>query len=173
MGVFMRELSDMAEIEQVPIPSAGQALFLLKSGAVDGTIVGRYAKQTELGDEPEFLKLRGGKTLVYMQKTGIPVDALKDVQVLTYLSPDEISHLSPFFGKVEYLGSLGECLKYGLEIPVIIDWNDYRDDFELLIPVNERGEKVLDFRAPVLYHSGLPENILNEITDRIAHREGQ
>ena len=167
MGVFMEELSDMDEIEQVPVPSAGQALFLLKSRAVDGTIIGRYAKRSELPEGSSFVKLRGGQTLIYRQKTGIPVEVLKDVQVITYLSPESVSHLSGFFKSVEHLESLEECLKYGLEIPVIIDWNDYRDDFELLIPVNRRGEKVLEFRAPVLYHTGIPEVIVSKIEEKI------
>ncbi len=171
MGVFMEELNSISEIEQVPVPSAGQALFLLKSGAVDGTIIGRYAKRRELSGGSEFVKLRGGQTLVYLQKSGIPVEALKDVQVITYLSPESIRHLSGFFKSVEHLESLEECLKYGLEIPVIIDWNDYRDDFELLIPVNRRGEKVFEFRAPVLYHTGIPESIVSQIEEKIG--EGQ
>ncbi len=167
MGVFMEELNSISEIEQVPVPSAGQALFLLKSGAVDGTIIGRYAKRSELPRESEFVKLRGGQTLIYRQKTGIPVEALKDVQVITYLSPEGIHHLSGFFKSVEHLERLEECLKYGLEVPVIIDWNDYRDDFELLIPVNEMGEKILEFRAPVLYHMEIPEGIVSQIEEKI------
>ncbi len=167
MEVFMNALSDMEGLEIIPVSSAGQALFLLKSGTVDAVIIGRRAKRQELGDDTRFLRIKGGYTLVYRQKTGIPVESLKDIEVLTYIDDEKISHISGFFGAVKHLNSLDECLKYGLEIPVVIDWDDYRDDFELLIPVNERGEKVPEFRAPVLYHNGIPETVACAVDGRI------
>ncbi len=168
MEVFTNDLSDIDGLEIILVPSAGQALFLLKSGMLDGVIIGRRAKRQELGDETRFLGIKGGYTLVYRQKTGIPVEALKDIEVLTYIDDEKISHISGFFRAVRQLNSLDECLKYGLEIPVIIDWDDYRDDFELLIPVNERGEKVPEFRAPVLYHNGISQRIVQKIDKIIA-----
>ncbi len=170
MGVFMERLDDMSDIEQVPVGSAGQALVLLRTGQVEGVIIGRYAKAMELPNNAKFVKLMGGRTLVYLQKMGVPVEALKDVDVLTYLKPEEIADISGLFRHVEHLESLDDCLRYGLKIPVIIDWNDYRDDFELLIPVNERGDKVLDFRAPVLYHTGIPQETVSEIEKRIGEK---
>ena len=171
MGVFMERLDDMEEIEQVPVGSAGQALVLLRTGQAEGVIIGRYAKAVELPNNAKFVKLMGGKTLVYQQKMGVPVEALKDVDALTYLKPEEIAHISGLFRHVEHLESLDDCLRYGLRIPVIIDWNDYRDEFELLIPVNERGEKVMDFRAPVMYHRGISEEIISRISERIENKK--
>ncbi len=100
---------------------------------------------------------------MYRQKTGIPVESLKGIDVITYLSPERISHLSSFFRHIKHLESLEDCLNFRLEVPVIIDWNDYRDDFELLIPMNKMGEKVQEFRAPVLYHIGIPDEIVLKI----------
>ena len=60
------------------------------------------------------------------------------------------------------LDSLEECLKYKLEVPVIIDWKDYRDEFELLIPLTSQG-KAPQFRAPVLYYKDVENKILDKI----------
>ena len=66
------------------------------------------------------------------------------------------------FGKIEYKDNLNDCLDDNLNTPVIIDWNDFKDEFELLIPIYEYG-KVPQFRAPVIYYKNMDENTIHKL----------
>lgn len=168
MDVYAKRLFGIDGMEVIQVPSAGQALYLLKSDAVDAVLIGRYAQQRELNGNTKFLKLKDGYTLVYRNKIAIPVEQLKEIEVITYLNKKLLSDIAPLFGHIKYLVNINECLKYNLEVPIIIDWNDYRDDFELLIPMNNDGSKVIMFRAPVLYHRNMPERHIEIIGQKIS-----
>ncbi|NIA03749.1 MAG: hypothetical protein GWP09_00170, partial [Nitrospiraceae bacterium] len=139
------------DIELIPASSAGEVLYMLKTNRVDSVLIGRSAKKSELDDKVSSFRMLDGVTLVYKVKAGVPVEQLKEIEVLTYLKPEKIARVKNFFKKVTFLDTIDECLNSNLEIPVIIDWHDFRDDFELLIPMNDYG-KVPEFRAPVLYY---------------------
>jgi hypothetical protein len=163
MQVYAKNIaSNIEEVEMIQYASAGQVLAMLKEDMLDGVLIGRTASSTEINAKTDFVRLKKGVTLAFKTKYGIPEKELKNVDVLTYLKPEQVEHVKHFFHQIYFLPSLDDCLKEKLEVPVIVDWNDFRDDFQLLIPMNENG-KTQQFRAPVIYH----KNIDNEIIDRI------
>lgn len=132
--------------------SAAEALYLLRSRRMEAAIIGRMAKRVEITDSTKSYRLKDGNTLIYRQKSGISYEQLKQVEIYTYLSKASLSDVKDVFKNVTFFDSLNECLEDDLKTPVLIDWKDYRDDFELLIPMNEMG-KVPYFRAPIIYYS--------------------
>jgi hypothetical protein len=47
--------------------------------------------------------------------------------------------------------STDDAIKNGMDEMVLIDWSEYKDEHELIIPLDERGEKVEKFRIPIIY----------------------
>ena len=153
---------NVKEVEAIPNSSAAEVLGMLRYGELDLGLIGRTAKKEELLKEIKETRLMNGITLIYKIKTGISLSQLGEVEVVTYLPDKKIADVKDFFGKVMQLGSFEECLRYKLEVPVIIDWKDFRDEFELLIPLTSQG-KVPQFRAPVLYYKNIEKEILRKI----------
>ena len=137
-------------IDMILMGSAAQVLSALQNNSVDGVLIGRYAKNREITETTKRVIFHEGITLVFHQKQGIDVEQLKWMKIKTYLLKNKISDVLNLFGEVEFRNSIEDCLKDGLQIPLLIDWKDFRDDFELLIPLNHSG-KVPIFRSPVLY----------------------
>ncbi len=164
--------ASVEEAEAVPVMSAAQALNLLRSGQVDSVLIGRAAQSFELDPDTKEKRLMNGLTLVYRQKGGLPTNSLKQIPAFTYLSDEELGELKGLFGQVTKFETLDDCLADGLQTPVIIDWRDYRDEFELLIPMLENG-KDPRFRAPVLYYKELPESFLEKVEKAISEGNGK
>ena len=166
MNPFAEKLVQIEGIKMIPLQSAGQSLATLKAGEVQGVLIGRYAKGREIDSETQQDILQGGCTLVYRAKTGIGETELKNVAVNTYLADEDIQAFKPLLGEIHRFDSLDACLKDQLATPILIDWQDYRDEFELLIPMNNYG-KVSLFRAPVLYTKNIDSSLLEAIKQSI------
>ena len=164
MKPFADKITDSLSdtVEMVEMASAAQVLGALRTGSVDGVLIGRYAKQMEIDSDIKREILKEGYTLVYKVKSGIPAAQLKELTVRTYLDKSELKDFVPLFGTIEYFDTLDECLDGGFETPVIINWKDYRDDLELLIPLEAYG-KVPLFRAPVLYYRDIDSGVVESI----------
>ncbi len=152
------------EVSMLEMSSAAQVLGALRSGSVDGVLIGRYAKKKELEEGTEREIFKEGYTLVYKTKGGISESELKDLAVKTYLGKDELGDYIPLFRKIDYFRSFKACVEDGLETPMIIDWKDFRDDFEMLIPLNKSG-KLPVFRAPVLYYRDIDFSVIKRMRE--------
>ncbi len=146
-------------VELFPSSSAAEVLYMLRENAIDGALIGRVAHKREIDDRTKSYRLKEGNTLVYRQKAGISFDQLKQIEVYTYLEDENIKDIKDAFKNVVHFSSLQECLKDGLSTPVLINWKDYKDEFELLIPMDMKG-KIPYFRAPVLYYKD--EDLINQ-----------
>ncbi len=166
MEPFAQEIENNLEnVKMIPASSAREVLQFLRYNRVDSVLIGRVAEKRELDENTKFFRLKKGLTLVYKVKSGISVEQLKNVEVLTYLDLEKIAHVKDFFARVVHLDSLEECLKYNLNVPVLVDWEDFRDDFSLLIPMTMTG-KAPEFRAPVIYYKkDIDEGILRKIKE--------
>ncbi len=151
------------EVNFISMPSAGMVLSKLKQRTINGVIIGRPAYSYELNPDTNFVRFRDGYTLVYQSKMAIEESKLKELKIVTYLKREEIKAYLPLFKSIEFLSSLQACLSFNLVTPVLIDFKDFSDDFELLIPLNRYGKNPL-FRAPVLYHN----HIDNALIERMA-----
>lgn len=166
MTPFAQKIGALEGIEMVPLQSAGQSMDALKRGRVDGALIGRYAKSYELDALTRREILKTGYTLVYHRKMGVDERALRDVTVNTYLPEENLQDFKPFFKEIRHYDSLDACLADHLQTPVLIAWQDFRDAFELLIPMNAHGKTPL-FRAPVLYYKSIGPDLVEAIKHTI------
>ena len=169
MEPFAQKIAgNIQDVELVPVGSAAQAMRMLYNNQVDSVLIGRVATSREVDDNTIETRLADGITLVYRQKSGLPVSSLSEIPVATYLPDEKLGELKNAFGQINRYDTLEECLQDGLETPVLIDWKDYQDYFELLIPMYENGAKDARFRAPVIYHKGFDSKLLQQIKDSIS-----
>jgi hypothetical protein len=150
------------EVEMLEFGSAGGVLAMLRNGQLDGVLIGRIAYPSELDNETKFVRLKDGITLAFKVKYSIPEEQLNQVDVVTYLKPEQVAHVKHFFHNIVFYNTLDKCLQYNLEVPVLVDWRDFREDFELLIPMNQYG-KTQEFRAPVIYHHDIDDKVIEKV----------
>ncbi len=153
---------NVKEVEMLEGNAAASVLAALRTGQVDGVLIGRNAKEYEIDEETHFARLKKGITLVYMQKAMVDENQLSTIPVKTYLEKDKVGDMIQYFQSVDWRDSFEDCFKDGLDIPALIDWDDYRDNFELLIPVNRFGKTPV-FRAPVIYYKNINESTIEKI----------
>lgn len=160
MRPFIQNINFKENVKFYDAGSAANALYYLMTGEVDAVLIGRAANKQELNAQIKEKRLQQGYTLVFNRKMGVDNSQLSQFPVHTYLAPSVAERILPD-NKITYHASLDECLKNGLAEPVLIDWNDYRDEFELLIPMDSNG-KISVFRAPVLYYACQIKDILKD-----------
>ncbi len=172
MTPFAQDIrNNIDTVQLLPGNSAAMVLQMLKRGMVESVLIGRTAKSYELGNGIKYKRLKEGITLIYKDKTSIYKDKLKDIPVMTYLNKDSLGKIANYFTKIAYTKSRDDCLNGDLSIPILIDWRDFRDSFELLIPIDERG-KLPEFRAPIIYYSEKVNNDLIENIYKIINSRG-
>ena len=147
--------------------SAARTLSMLRNKEVDIIIIGRKAYKRELNVDIKEERLKNGYTLAYSQKTLIPSENLKELTIKTYISKIIVEKDFPFFNKVEYFNSKKECMKDSLSIPVLVDWNDFEEEYELLIPIDRNRNKLDVFRAPVVYYNKSVDESIIEIIKKL------
>ena len=145
---YAEEISKKNNLEIIPNGSAAEVLYNLNAGNLDIGIIGRKAKQVEFTGYEKRLK-NVGYTLIYIEKAMVDYKRLGEIVVHTYLPEDVVKNNFPELEKVVYHNSLEESLNSG-EIN-LINWDDWKDGFDLLIPVDESGNKIEKFRTPILY----------------------
>ncbi len=142
--------------------SAAEVLENLRDGKISIAIIGRIAKESEVTEDIDKATLCDGLTLISGSKALIEGNDLKSLKVATYLSKDKIKDYEGDFGEVVILNSLDDAISQKSIGAVLIDWKDFKDDFELLIPMNE-GKKIEKYRIPVLYFKIAYKNKAQEI----------
>lgn len=162
MEPFVRKLSGIDGLEFFNMGSAAQAFMSYLNKQADAVLVGRAAYGREKDKETIETRLKEGLTLVYQQKTGVDEGELANITVWTYLDASKTADFNNLFMEIIRKNSLEACLEDGLQTPVLLDWKDFRDEFQLLIPLNPNG-KVPLFRAPVLYHRGISQDVLDNM----------
>ncbi|BDU49717.1 hypothetical protein [Haliovirga abyssi] len=155
---------NLEEVEIIPGGSAAGVLSMLRNGNVDMIIIGRKAYERELTNEIKERRLQEGYTLAYSQKMGISEEKLKEISVKTYVDEKIVKEKFAMLKNVTYYEDKDECINSGVNIPMLVDWQDFKEEFELLIPLNNEGGKTSVFRAPVVYYN---KNVDDKIIDKI------
>ena len=145
-------------ITLVEFGSTSATLANLNSENINIALVGRKAKSYEVGDAHERV-LGEGVTLITQSKQLISYDQLEDLRIFTYLDKEIFEEQFPNLN-IEVSGDKEELLQSNYNI-VLISWEDYEDYMELLVPLNQDGGKVEEFRIPVLYSGD--KKLLEEI----------
>jgi hypothetical protein len=136
------------EIVLVQQHSSAQALQELNNKNIDVALIGRKAEQNEVQTTNEKV-LGEGYTLVTNAKKFIQENNLESIKVHTAIAEDVARELLPN-SEILFYSTTQDAVTNGLSEAVLIDWKDYKDEYELLV-VMKGTQKVEDLRIPVLY----------------------
>ncbi|MCD6398762.1 MAG: hypothetical protein J7L08_02470 [Candidatus Aenigmarchaeota archaeon] len=168
MEVFMEDILKINnEIKANPMGSAAQVLTFLREGYINIGFIGRLAKKIELNDRIKEKRLWKGYTLVGQFKMGIPVEELPYQKITTYLPKEKVEKFIPEVKRIVYYDNKEDAIADGIYSSVLIDWDDYQDDYELVIPVHRNGLKVLKFRTPTIFYYEQFEDEIEELSKKI------
>lgn len=138
-----------ANLELVRFASADEVLQKLKTGNINLALIGRKAEKIEIGENIFEKKLENKSyTLIAPQKQMIAEKDLLNLEIKTCIY-DEVKNLFPELNLIHK-----DCNYQNNEI-WLISWNDWVDKMNILIPINEKGEKVRKFRSAFLYGENL------------------
>ncbi len=132
------------------LDSSATVLSEVKNGDITYGLIGRKAYAFEIDSSiQEIPLLEMGLTLISDEKGFVSYEDLENMEVHTYIDEevvnDFINSESIFFHD-----DMDTALEEGLKTAVLISWQDWRDDFMLLIPI-DGIKKVEKFRTPLLY----------------------
>jgi len=147
MEEYVKKIKNIQDFEIINLGSAGRALYSLSNDEIDVAVIGRKAKKREFVG---YEKVSGkGYTLITDSKRMILKDDLANIKVDTNIPKDIVKKEFPELKNVTYHKTLQDALDNG-NIQ-LISWDDWNDEFELLIPVDEFSNKVKKFRVPHFY----------------------
>lgn len=128
--------------------SSAQALQELNNHKIDVALIGRKAEQNEIQSVNERM-LGQGYTLVTNTKKFIQENELTNIKVHTAIEESIANQMLPTT-EIIFYSTTQEAISQGLQEAVLIDWNEYKDEFELLVILNgmDKSDK---FRIPILY----------------------
>lgn len=149
-GIAKEIASKNNNVSLKPYEFTSQALQSLNNGEIDVVLVGRSAKENEIGDA--FKKtLREGLTLVGKEKRAISPVELQHSRIHTYVSEELAREYVPETAEIIFYDSKESAIKEGINELILIQWEDFQENLELAIPLDEKQNKVEKFRIPVLY----------------------
>lgn len=128
-------------------PNSAQTLQAL-SVNIDIALIGRMAKGREIQSTNRKM-LGKGYTLVTDVKRFVQENELSEIKIHTAIEENIAKQMLPNSELIFYK-TTQEAISQGLGETVLIDWNDYEDEYELLV-VMKGMKKVEKFRIPVLY----------------------
>jgi len=148
------EIAEERNVELVEIGSAGEVLQALENGNIDEGLVGRKAKNYEIGDATNEEILESGNTLVSRDKDVAHINDLSYLNIHTYLNEEEVEKLLKKNYNINFYESKEEVRSKIREGEVaLISWDDWEDEFELIVVMSgEENKKAEDFRGVFLYN---------------------
>ncbi len=145
-------LSEKENYKLIRLGSASEVLSALNNHQIDKALIGRKAKKYEISKDVKETILESGYTLVSNNKKFIDYSQLPYLEIYTYLSEDIAENLISHNSKIIYLSKQEAINKILQGKIVLISWEDWRDDFELIVAI-DGNEKIKDFRGVVLYEN--------------------
>lgn len=140
--------SNNENIQLVKSQSTKNVLNDLNQKKIDIGLVGRIAKSDELNYKYNELKLKTGFTLINSNKNVIEYSKIDNLKIHTYLDKEKVKN---FLGNIDNVIFYEKLEDINPEFISLIDWDDWKDNNELLIPIDENYNKIVKFRIPVLY----------------------
>ena len=148
-----KEIADKNNYELVELNSALEVLQALNKNQIDKALIGRKVYSYEKSENMIERVLDSGYTLVSNQKRFIDVSVLKNSEIHTYLKKEIVEDLFLDSSKIIYYDSKNDAIKKIYEGKlVLIFWEDWEDEFELIVVMNG-VQKVREFRGVFLYEN--------------------
>jgi hypothetical protein len=133
--------------ETINLGSAARVLMALENDDLDIGVIGRKAKAREFSGYRK--QLAPGFTLITTSKMMIDKDQLPGVEIHTNIEKSIIDNQFSELTNIRYHKTLDEALQNGLV--QLINWDDWNDAFNLLIPVDQSYNKVRKYRTPFVF----------------------
>ncbi len=149
MEPYAREIAAEEDMELLLYGSAAAVLHALRQGQITVGVIGRIAAASEYPEKGQ--RLAQGYTLIGPSHSLISYETVKSLPISTALAEDVVAKRFPELEHVAFHESTAEALKTGSA--VLIDWDEWQDGYQLLVPVHPDGRKVSKFRTPVVYRS--------------------
>jgi hypothetical protein len=146
-----RVRSRVPRVTLVRFASAAAALQGMAASQSEVTLVGRLARSSEKPVAIVEVRLGEGHTLIRRVGGFIEYASLQHVAVHTAANAEVAAALLPSGTSIHNHPSLDAAIREGLDSAVLINWNDIRDEHQLLIPT-QNGAKVPAYRLPTMYH---------------------
>ena len=154
MSLFAEEIaSNNGNVVLIEGANAAEVLKDLSKGKINLALIGRMAKNFE-AKGAEHLFLGEGYTLVGNKKRLVTMQELAESRVHTYVDEKLVRKLVPN-SQIIFYNNIEDAIEAGISEVVLIDWKEFSDEHELVIPVYSDGRKVEHFRMPVLYSYGV------------------
>lgn len=149
-------------LEFIRLPSAAHAIQSLLTGEVDAILIGRKPHTHELSADMVALQLEEGYTLISAQQQFIPYPDLEKIPIHSTHLPETALSILPSDTKIILHENLDQAIEAGLNSAILINWEQVESWHQLLIPINERGEKIRTFRTPFfVYLQSNFDHVLN------------
>ncbi len=139
-----------------------RVLNLISKDITNAGIIERKANSWEIDQDFSEIQLQKGYALIYKNKIFVELDELKNWNISTYLPENEIKDYTDYFGSIYHTNSLKESYKFIDQMPVLIPWDDYQDNFNLFVPINN-NEIETRFITPFLYYKKLEKKDLETL----------
>ncbi len=146
------KLSEKENYQLIKFGSASEVLNALNNNQINKALIGRKAKNYEISKEIKETTLKSGHTLVFKQKGFIESSQLSNLEIYTYLSEEQVKKLIPDNKNIIYLPKQQAISKIPEGKIVLISWEDWQDEFELIVIIDE-NEKDKNFRGVFLYEN--------------------
>lgn len=149
----MKSIAEKTSIENSNIiliekSNSAHALQDLNKGEIDIILIGRLAKEHEKTDMTEKI-LRYGYVLVTDRKQAITINQLLLLTVHTALDKEMAEEILPNVNIV-YHNSTTQAISNDFNEGVLINWDEFIDDYELLLVYNG-NVKLEKLTLPTLY----------------------
>ncbi len=145
-------VSKKEDYELVKFGYAIDVLSALKNKQIDKALIGRKAKLKEMNKDTREKILKAGYTLVSKQGGFIDFSQLANYAIYTSLPESIAESLAPKDSRIIYLTKEETIKKINEGRIVLISWEDWQDDFELVVVMNG-NEKARNFRGVFLYEN--------------------
>lgn len=171
MQAFMNDLAERhPEVRIVEFPNSSAALEALRSGSVHAVVIGRIAWEGEIADDVRLVRVEDGLTLIAAQQGVILYENLRLVPILTIEAASEVENLLPEGTTVRYFQNFDEMAsELTGSVAVLLRWSQVVSGHNLLIPVDELGDKISSFRSPHLYYSDDDHQFLSPLIEDILY----
>ena len=145
------KISYERDYELYTFSSASEVFKAMEEGLIDKGLVGRIARSDEISKNTKKEIIKTGYTTIFQNREFLDVSYLPLFEIHTYFHENVLKESIPLDLKYVVYNSKEEALEKLEEGKIVlIHWDDWQDEFELLV-VNEGGLKFKPLRGVFLY----------------------
>jgi len=167
---MMPLIENMVENAKNLIPvhydNAAMAMQALKAGDVHAVLIGRIVWEHEILDNLQLVRLEDNLTLIAARPGWILYDDLVQLTLMTSEEETQVRDLLPMGTSIAYYQDVDQMIsEMDSSRAILLRWSQVLPSYNLLIPLDARGNKVPEFRSPHLYYLNLEEAIVTALID--------